>query len=402
MLRYLRFFLNPIVIVIISTGLLFGGVWTWIPGFAYIAGVAITDQLYPHDVEEPPYRFPAILDFALYLSLPMVVLLFVCMMWAVGSGSTDIFGIGAFVQQQTGIDVIEARNNTAWFHYPLMLLSLALPATGASGLAGHELTHRTSRPFDLWLGRIAMATWWGIAFPIEHVYGHHAYVATTKDPATAARGDSLYQHLPKALKRTVVNAWELETQRLKKLGKSFWSPSNVLLRMAVVSTFFTVAAYLLAGIPGLLAYFFICFAAKAALESLNYVEHYGLLRQPDQPVQTRHSWNCNHTVSGVFTFNLTRHSHHHADAQVHYQNLKAMPEEPEMPGGLQTAYLSVFVPPLWRKKIAPKLLEWDRHYASKQEWPLVAEANAQSGWPELLNSVANEEMGYTDSQSSAA
>lgn len=402
MLRYLRFFLNPAANLLISTGLLFGGVWLWVPGVTYVASVAVIDQLYPHDVEEPPYRFPRLLDLALYLSLPLVIFMFTCLMWAVGTGATDLFGIGAFIQQATGIDVIAARNNTAWFHYPLMLLSLALPATGVSGLAGHELVHRTARPFDLWLGRIAMATWWGIAFPIEHVYGHHTYVATTKDPATAARGDSLYQHLPKSLKRTVVNAWELERARLQKLGKSFFSPSNVLLRTAVVSAGFTVAAWLMGGLAGLLAYFFICAAAKVALEALNYVEHYGLLRQPDQPVQPRHSWNCNHTVSGIFTYNLTRHSHHHADAQVHYQDLKAMPEEPEMPGGLQTAYLSVFIPPLWRKKIAPKLLEWDRAYASKQEWPLVAEANARSGWPELMDSVANEEMNTDNTHSSAA
>lgn len=64
-----------------------------------------------------------------------------------------------------------------------------VPFTGAADLAGHELTHRTSRPFDLCLGRIAMALNWGIAFPLEHVYGHHTYVATNQDPATAARGN---------------------------------------------------------------------------------------------------------------------------------------------------------------------------------------------------------------------
>lgn len=390
MLRYARFFVNPLVVFVISAGLLFGNFWVWLPGILYVAGVAIADQIYPHDTEEKPYRFPRVLDFSLYLSLPAVLALFACLMWAMGSGNTDIFGIGAGVKQATGVDVIAARNATAWYHYPLMLLALSLPATGAAGLAGHELTHRTSRPFDLWLGRIAMATWWGIAFPIEHVYGHHAYVATKKDPATAARGDSLYQHLPKALKRTVVNAWEIETARLKKVGKSFWSPSNVLLRMAVVSTFFTVSAYLLAGIPGLLAYLYICIIAKVALEALNYIEHYGMLRQPDEPVQPRHSWNCNHTVSGVFTYNLTRHSHHHADAQVHYQDLKAFSEQPEMPGGLQTAYLAAFIPSLWRKKIALKLLVWDREQASKREYPLLAQANIESGWPELMSSAANQ------------
>ena len=54
-----------------------------------------------------------------------------------------------------------------------------------------------------------------------------------------------------------------------------------------------------------------------------------------------------------------------------------------------TAYLSTLVPSLWRKKIAPKLLEWDRVQADKREYALIREANVKSHWPELQQSVAN-------------
>jgi alkane 1-monooxygenase len=94
-------------------------------------------------------------------------------------------------------------------------------------------------------------------------------------------------------------------------------------------------------------------------------------------------------VSGVITYNLTRHSHHHADAQAHYQHLLAHSDQPEMPNGLMTAYLSTFIPSIWRKVIAPKLLEWDRVQASKEEYELIHEANSNSGWEELNSSVAN-------------
>jgi len=389
MFRYLRFFFGPALGVLTATMLFFGGYWLWLTPLMAIAGIVLLDQMFPYDLDEKPYKFNWIHDIALYLSTPVAMYLFFALFWVAGSGDTDALGFGAWLTSVTGIDVIAARNETAWYHYVLMFLAIAPAATGAGGLAGHELTHRTDRPFDLWLGRVTMAFNWGIAFPIEHVYGHHAYVATMKDPATAARGDSIYQHLPKALKRTVVNAWEIEKARLAKVGKPFLSPSNVLLRMMLVSIATTAFAFYCAGWMGVLFHAIVCFSTKFALENLNYIEHYGLLRVPTQPVQPRHSWNCNHTVSGVLTYNLTRHSHHHADAQIHYQDLRAHAEQPIMPSGFMGAYVSALVPSLWRKKIAPKLLEWDRTQADRSEYALIRKANEESGWPELQQSVAN-------------
>ncbi|MCC2638904.1 MAG: Alkane 1-monooxygenase family protein [Moraxellaceae bacterium] len=389
MFRYLRFFLGPLLFSTTSVLMFFGGVLLWLPAMALIAGVSLLDQIFPHDVEEKPYRFPWLMDLALYMSTPAALLLFFALFWVAGSGAQDALGAGAFLQSLTGIDVVAARNGTAWYHVVLMFVPMTLVATGIGGLAGHELTHRTARPFDLWLGRVTMALNWGIAFPIEHVYGHHAYVGTIKDPATAARGDSVYAHLPKAMKRTVVNAWEIEKARLAKRGKSFWSPSNVILRMAGVAATTTAFAFYCAGWRGVAFHLVVCVLTKVALEVLNYVEHYGIVRQPSQPVQPRHSWNCNHTVSGVLTYNLTRHSHHHADAQTPFQDLRAHAEQPSMPGGFITAYLTAWVPPLWRRAITPKLLEWDRTQADRAEFPLIRAANNASGWAELKQSVAN-------------
>lgn len=390
MFRYLRFFLGPLLFSGVALLMFRGGAWLWAPGMLLIAAVSLLDQLFPFDVEEKPYRQAWLMDLALYLSTPAALLLFFTLFWVAGSGARDALGVGAFIQAHTGFDAVTARNATAWYHFVLMFLPLAIIATGIGGLAGHELTHRTWRPFDLWLGRVTMALNWGIAFPIEHVYGHHAYVGTVKDPATAARGDSVYQHLPKAMKRTVVNAWEIEQARLAKQGKSFWSPANVILRMALVSLATTAFAFWCAGWTGVLFYLVVCCLTKIALEVLNYIEHYGMLRLPSQPVQPRHSWNCNHVVSGVITYNLTRHSHHHADAQTPFQDLRAHAEQPYMPGGFITAYLTSLVPPLWRRVITPKLLEWDRTQAVPAEYPLIREANMKSGWPELGASVANE------------
>lgn len=389
MFRYLRFFFGPVMVMVISTAMYFGGIWLWLPSLLQISFVALLDQAFPYDLDERPYQHSWLLDLALYLSLPATLWLFLSVMWAVGSGTQDPLGIGALMHSLSGVDVVAARANTAWYHYLPMCVVLLITATGAGGLAGHELTHRTSRPFDLWLGRISMAILWGVAFPIEHVYGHHAYVSTPKDPATAARGDSLYQHFPKSLYRTVTNAWEIEQARLAKLGLSFWSTRNALLRMSLVSACFTLLAYYLAGWAGVALHVLLSLEAKLALEALNYIEHYGLVRLAGEPVQPRHSWNCNHAVSGVLTYNLTRHSHHHADAQVHFQDLRSFAEQPQMPGGFMTAFVSAWVPWLWRKRIVPKLLTWDREQASPREYKLIHEANLRSGWPELMGSVAS-------------
>jgi len=375
--------------MLITLGLFFGEHWLWIPGLTYVVAIGLLDQLLKNDYDEKPYKYPALLDLALYLSLPTSFGLFFALFWVAGSGSQDAFGIGAYITSLSSIDVISIRNTTQWYHYIPMFLALTLPATGAGGLAGHELTHRTSRSFDLWLGRITLAFNWGIAFPIEHVYGHHTYVATEKDPATAARGDSLYQHLPKAMFRTITNAWEIETARLDKIGVHFLSPKNVLLRMCLIAVFMSLFAYYCAGWKGVAFHLMICTLTKVALEILNYVEHYGLVRNPNCPVQPRHSWNCNHVVSGVISYNLTRHSHHHSDAQIHYQDLLTHSDQPEMPNGLMAAYLSVLIPPLWRKLITPKLLEWDRTQAIKEEYELIREANLNSGWKALENSITN-------------
>ena len=54
-----------------------------------------------------------------------------------------------------------------------------------------------------------------------------------------------------------------------------------------------------------------------------------------------------------------------------------------MPGGFMTAYVTAWIPPLWRRRIAPKLREWDLRHASPAERALTAVANQQSRWGEL-------------------
>src|SRR5699024_6147095 len=157
MFRYLKYYILPMFIFLTAVGIFFGGIWLWLPALSYILGIAILDQFITHDLDESDFKQPFWLDLALYASTPAAVALFLAVCWTAGSGTPDGLGLGAWVQGLTGVDVIALRNATPWYHYVLMFFAIALPITGAGGLAGHELTHRTWRKFDLWLGRFTMA-----------------------------------------------------------------------------------------------------------------------------------------------------------------------------------------------------------------------------------------------------
>ena len=95
-------------------------------------------------------------------------------------------------------------------------------------------------------------------------------------------------------------------------------------------------------------------------ESVNYIEHYGLLRKKlssgrYERVQERHSWNSNHIFGRIVLYELTRHSDHHRIAETEYQNLKSINNSPQLPFGYPTSILLAFVPILWFKIMNPRV-----------------------------------------------
>ena len=88
------------------------------------------------------------------------------------------------------------------------------------------------------------------------------------------------------------------------------------------------------------------------LETINYVEHYGLRREllPSgnyEPVKPRHSWNANQELGRIMLYELTRHSDHHYLASKKYQVLDHHDDSPQLPAGYPTCMLMALVPPLW-------------------------------------------------------
>ncbi|MBC7172664.1 MAG: alkane 1-monooxygenase, partial [Polyangiaceae bacterium] len=275
-------------------------------------------------------------------------------------------------------------NATTSFDYVGSFITSSLYVTLMSTLVAHELTHRTWDKLAMFIGRWLLAFSWDVGFATEHVYGHHAYVATTKDPATAPRGRSVYVQVLLAIVRTNVSAWNLEKNRLDKKGLPVFSHHNLFLRGQAMSLALAGIAYATSGLIGVLFFLGMALGAKVMLEIVNYMEHYGMVRVETLPVQPRHSWNTNKRMSSWATFNLTRHSHHHAAGEVPFHELRPYRDAPMMVSGYLSTIFLTLVPPLWHRLMVPKLLEWDARYASPEEKRLAGLANARSGLPDLM------------------
>lgn len=318
--------------------------WWFAPVLVFVL-IPIADHIIGVDGENPPAEAYERLENTryyrwctyLYLPLEFAGLVLACHLWAGGG--------------------------LAW-HEALGVVSAAGIAAGIGINTAHELGHKVTT-LEGWLSRIALAPVAYGHFYVEHNRGHHVRVATPEDPASARMGESFYRFWPRTVAGSLRSAIRLERRRLDRRGLPFWSPRNDLLTawaMTVVLFAVLVAVFGVTVLPYLLAQAVIGFSL---LEVVNYLEHYGLLRERrdagDRYVrcQPRHSWNSDHVVTNVFLYHLQRHSDHHANPVRRYQALRSFEEAPMLPGGYATMIPIALVPPLWYRIMHPRLLE---HY----------------------------------------
>ncbi len=216
---------------------------------------------------------------------------------------------------------------------------------------GHELGHRNNR-FDEFIGEILLLTSLNTHFLPYHNGGHHFNVATPDDAATARKNEILFTFWIRSHFSSYAEAWKLENKRMRQENRSWFHHQN---RM-IIYTFCNIL------LLSLIFFFFgklvlMCFIAAAVsgiimLETVNYIEHYGLLRTKNEfgryeKVKRNHSWNSDHQIGQILLFNLSRHSDHHYNGSKHYQLLKSLPESPQMPTGYPGMMLLSIFPPLW-------------------------------------------------------
>ena len=221
--------------------------------------------------------------------------------------------------------------------------------TGGQGITfAHELGHSKNR-IDRALAWVLMASVNYSHFMVEHYRGHHPRAATLDDPASARRGESLWRFFPRTVWGSWANAWRLESQRLQQRGKS-WLHSPLLWCCVLNGA---LALVLIAGAATKIIVFWLgqSLCAIWLLETVNYIEHYGLSRKvsPDgkrEPFAMNHAWNADHVVSNSLLANLQRHSDHHMHAWKPYATLQALPG-PQLPTGYAGCLLLAAVPPVW-------------------------------------------------------
>ncbi len=379
--EYLKYFTFHVIALLSVVALLAGGGFLTAGLVAVVAIYVIGDAIGGDDTSTPKFLRPGVLTAQLWLALPLLSLIVFSAVWNVSPG--DPLGFGASITRVTGYDVIAARDATTFLQHLSAWVVTGLMIGLVGTIPAHELTHRTWDRVSMLIGRWLLAFSFDTTFAIEHVYGHHRYVSTPHDPATAPRGRSVYFHIIASTLKGNVSAWNIESDRLgkKRLGRYSWH--NAFIRGHLMSVVLVALAFAMGGWRGA-AFFTACaFGGKALLEVVNYMEHYGMVRNPETPVQPRHSWNTNRRISSWTMFNLTRHSHHHAQGEVPYQDLRPYPDAPMMINGYLTTILVALVPPVWHKLMTPKVLAWDRDYATAEERRLAALANARSGIPQL-------------------
>ncbi|RYF35782.1 MAG: alkane 1-monooxygenase, partial [Comamonadaceae bacterium] len=220
----------------------------------------------------------------------------------------------------------------------------------------HELGH-SKRRVDRALGWVLMASVNYSHFMVEHYGGHHPRAATLADPASARRGESLWRFLPRTLAGSWTSAWRLEGQRLHQRGKS-WAASPLAWCWAV--NLAVAGVIWAAGAPKIAAFWIgQSFFAIWLLETVNYIEHYGLQRREladgrREPFGMAHAWNADHLLSNSLLANLQRHSDHHMHAWKPYPELEALPG-PQLPTGYAGCLLLAAIPPLWFRQMHCRL-----------------------------------------------
>lgn len=218
---------------------------------------------------------------------------------------------------------------------------------------GHELGHRVNK-LEQTFAKMLLLTSLYMHFFIEHNKGHHKHVATPNDPSTAKYNQSLYAFWPQTLIGTYVSAWKIANEELAKKGKYWFSLQNEMLLFQLIQIAFVSSICYFFGLKIASLFVVSALIGGLLLESVNYIEHYGLTRKESsdeqyERVQPHHSWNSNHIIGRLMLFELSRHSDHHYLASRKYQILRSFENAPQMPTGYPGMILLSLCPPLWFK-----------------------------------------------------
>lgn len=241
--------------------------------------------------------------------------------------------------------------------------------TGTVGINfSHELMHRKSK-HERWLADLLLAMVLYSHFRSEHLVVHHRYVGTPRDAVTARYSEGFYRFFSRVLVDGLRSAFRAEAERLDRAGKPWTDRANPFWRYASLQLAILLLAVAVGGWAGLGLFLLQAFTAVWQLELVNYVEHYGLTRKhlgdgKYEHVRPHHSWNAEQRATNWLLINLQRHSDHHYKPDRRFPVLQTYSgsEAPTLPYGYPVMTVAAMVPPLWRRKMNPRVRRWRQMY----------------------------------------
>ena len=330
-LKYLWGFFGVPAIVIVS--LYYHGYWTFFAPVIAFGAIPTLEQILPRrrvndraEVESTKLsnRF---FDALLYLNLPIQYALLSYFLYLVSYTSLT----------------------------PLELVGKTMSMGIGCGILGinvaHELGHRTSQ-LEQGMAKALLLTSLYMHFFIEHNRGHHKNVSTPVDPASARLNEPLYLFWLRSITGSYLSAFRLEKLRLERIGSGPWTWKNEVLQFAFAQCLLVLIIGCIFGPVAILYFLGAAITGILLLETVNYIEHYGLRRREVEPgvyekVKPTHSWNSEHILGRIMLYELTRHSDHHFKANRKYQVLRYFDESPQLPLGYPASMVVSLFPPLW-------------------------------------------------------
>lgn len=364
-----RYMIAPLLILSTVIGVIAGGPWVW-TGVLMLGLGIIVDTLTRtqtpgagFDENGNTYASAGMQNGIMYGMLGAFVLLQVVLAWRVWEYVT-----GVTISQTTLLGMnIQAGITTS------QLIGACLSSGIFAGIGiiyGHELAH--TKGFSFVLARWMMALSGKAHFCYAHVYNHHLELGHQDDPATSPRGRSIYKHFPLSGIGQSKFLFKMEKQRLERLGKPFLNWQNRWIRGYLMSLPTVALFWFAGGWIGIAALSTLWIIANFELEALNYLEHYGLIREKGQPIDYRHSWDNSTAFTSWFFIEIGRQADHHDRGETHFWELDEV-GAPNCGRGYFSLFALTLIPSIWHKYIGEQLDKWDEQMASEGELKIAEE-----------------------------
>lgn len=379
-LTNVRYFLAPALILTALLGVVVGGAYAWtgvvLLGVGIILDTLIRVQTRGGGFDEngDTVGIPMLQNYVMYGMLGIFVVLQIALAWRIYQYVSGVPIAAGFDQLMLGF--IPYQEGISGMNLIGATLSIGIFA-GIGIIYGHELAH--TKGFSFVISRWMMGLSGKAHFCYAHVYNHHLELGHEDDPATSPRGRSLYAHFPLSGLGQSKFLYTMEKQRLARQGKPFVTWENRWIRGYAMSLPTLLLFWWAGGWVGIGCLAVVWMISNFELEALNYLEHYGLIREKGQPIDYRHSWDNSTAFTSWFFIEIGRQADHHDRGETHFWELDDV-GAPNTGWGYFTLYALALVPPLWHRYMRKVLAKWDEEFASEGERQIAQKINREVGY----------------------